>query len=181
MRRADNGGPALRLRGRQAHLPVLVPFGLRPAKDGVTLTDESFLATFGFIRLTTPRTNITGAHITRNYRWWTAFGVRGSLVDDGLSSGTNHDAGVAFTLPRRCPPTPSDRPAASSPTSSGRHLPPPPATATKTGHLPALDRGHHRGRYEEASRASVRSRACDAAGGANDPEGKPAGQWAKPR
>ena len=34
------------------YLPVLVPFGLRPAKDGVTLTDGSFLATFGFFRLT---------------------------------------------------------------------------------------------------------------------------------
>ena len=78
------------------YLPVLVPFGLRPGTDGVTLTDGSFLATFGFIRLTTPRTNITGAHITRNYRWWTAFGVRGSLVDDGLSFGTNHDAGVCI-------------------------------------------------------------------------------------
>ena len=62
------------------YLPVLVPFGLRPAKDGVTLTDESFLATFGFIRLTTPQTNIAGAHITRNYRWWTAFGVRSAAT-----------------------------------------------------------------------------------------------------
>ncbi len=34
------------------YLPVLVPFGLRPAKDGVTLTDDgSFVATFGFSSL----------------------------------------------------------------------------------------------------------------------------------
>jgi hypothetical protein len=33
------------------YLPVLLPFGLRRAKDGVTLTDEgSFVATFGFSR-----------------------------------------------------------------------------------------------------------------------------------
>ena len=85
------------------YLPVLVPFGLRPAKDGVTLTDGSFLATFGFFRLTTPRTNITGAHITRNYRWWTAFGVRGSMVDDGLSFGTNHNAGVCIHFAEKVP------------------------------------------------------------------------------
>ena len=85
------------------YLPVLVPFGLRPAKDGVTLTDGSFLATFGFFRLTTPRTNITGAHITRNYRWWTAFGVRGSRVDDGLSFGTNHAAGVCIHFATKVP------------------------------------------------------------------------------
>ena len=85
------------------YLPVLLPFGLRPAKDGVTLTDGSFLATFGFFRLTTPRTNITGAHITRDYRWWTAFGVRGSRVDDGLSFGTNHDAGVCIHFATKVP------------------------------------------------------------------------------
>jgi hypothetical protein len=71
------------------YLPVLVPFGLRRTKDGVTLTDDSFLATFGFFKLATQLTNITGAHITRNYRWWTAFGVRGSRADDGLTFGTS--------------------------------------------------------------------------------------------
>jgi hypothetical protein len=35
------------------YLPVLVPFGLRRTKDGVTLTDDSFLATFGFFKLAT--------------------------------------------------------------------------------------------------------------------------------
>src|SRR4249919_4031825 len=85
------------------YLPVLVPFGVRPAKDGVTLTDGSFLATFGFFRLTTSRTNITGAHITRNYRWWTAFGVRRSMVDDGLSFGTNHNAGVCIHFAEKVP------------------------------------------------------------------------------
>ena len=85
------------------YLPVLVPFGLRRAKDGVTLTDDSFLATFGFFRLATQLTNITGAHITRHYRWWTAFGVRGSRVDDGLTFGTNHDAGVCIHFAEKVP------------------------------------------------------------------------------
>jgi hypothetical protein len=50
-----------------------------------------------------PLTNITGAHITRHYRWWTAFGVRGSRVDDGLSFGTNRDAGVCIHFAQKVP------------------------------------------------------------------------------
>jgi hypothetical protein len=72
-----------------------LPFGLRPSRDGVTITDdETFRATFGLIRLQTPLSNIDEAHVTRNYRWWTAAGARGSLVDDGLTLGTNRNAGV---------------------------------------------------------------------------------------
>jgi hypothetical protein len=72
-----------------------LPFGLRPSKDGVTITDDGmFRATFGLIRLQTPLSNIDEAHVTRNYRWWTAAGARGSLVDDGLTLGTNRNAGV---------------------------------------------------------------------------------------
>jgi hypothetical protein len=86
------------------YLPVLLPFGLRRAKDGVTLTDDdSFLATLGFFKLATPLANIAGAHITRDYRWWTAFGVRASRADDGLSFGTNHDAGVCVHFAEKVP------------------------------------------------------------------------------
>jgi hypothetical protein len=68
-------------------------FGVRPAKDGVSLTDDGRLrATFGLLKLETPLENVDGAHITRNYRWWTAAGARGSLKDDGLTFGTNANA-----------------------------------------------------------------------------------------
>ena len=86
------------------YLPVLLPFLLRPSKDGVQLTDEgSFVATFGFFKINTPLSNITGAHITRNYRWWTAVGVRMSRVDDGLTFGTNHDGGVCIHFGEKVP------------------------------------------------------------------------------
>ena len=86
------------------YLPVLAPFGLRRAKDGVTLTDEgTFVATFGFFKMETPVANITGAHITRGYRWWTAFGVRASLADDGLSFGTNNKGGVCVHFGEKAP------------------------------------------------------------------------------
>jgi hypothetical protein len=86
------------------YLPVLLPFLLRPAKDGVTLTDEGALeATFGLFKVATPLSNVTGAHITRHYRWWTAFGVRMSRVDDGLTFGTNHDGGVCIHFAEKVP------------------------------------------------------------------------------
>ena len=70
-------------------------FGVRPTKDGVTITDDGRLrATFGWLKLETPLDNVDGAHITRNYRWWTAAGARGSFKDDGLTFGTNANAGV---------------------------------------------------------------------------------------
>ena len=86
------------------YLPVLLPFLLRPARDGVTLTDEDGLvATFGIFKIATPLSNIAGAHITRNYRWWTACGVRMSRADDGLTFGTNHDGGVCIHFAEKVP------------------------------------------------------------------------------
>ena len=50
-------------------LPMWGIFGVRPSKDGVTITDDGlFRATFGFLHLETLLDNVTGAHITRNYR-----------------------------------------------------------------------------------------------------------------
>ena len=73
---------------------ALVPFAFRPWADEVTITDGSFKATFGFLRLQTDLVNVIDAHITRDYRWWTAVGARRSFIDDGLTFGTNAKAGV---------------------------------------------------------------------------------------
>jgi hypothetical protein len=86
------------------YLPVVLPFGLRRKRDGVTLGDDgSFVATFGFFAVTTSLDNITGAHITRDYRWWTAVGVRSSMADDGLTFGTNRRAGVCIHFAEKVP------------------------------------------------------------------------------
>jgi hypothetical protein len=75
--------------------PFWLPFRVDPGKDGVTVTDAgTFLATYGFLRIETPLTNIQQARITRDYRWWKAAGARLSLVDGGLTFGTNRHAGV---------------------------------------------------------------------------------------
>ena len=80
---------------RYAIDPKLAPFGVRPSKDGVTLTDDGrLIATFGWLRVETPLTNIEDAHITTGYRWWTAAGARISFADDGLTFGTNATGGV---------------------------------------------------------------------------------------
>jgi hypothetical protein len=80
------------------------PFGLRPSKDGVTLTDDGrFTASFGFVHFETPLDNVAEAHITTGYRWWTAIGVRGSMVDDGLSFGTNTAGGVCVHFHEKVP------------------------------------------------------------------------------
>ena len=71
-----------------------LPFGAAPGRDGVTLTTERFRATFGLLHLDTPLDNVAGGHITSGYRWYTAAGARLSLVDDGLTFGTNAERGV---------------------------------------------------------------------------------------
>jgi hypothetical protein len=75
--------------------PLWAPFGVRPWKDGVTITDDDrVVATFGLFRIETPISNVGDAHVTRHYRWWTSMGIRLSLADDGLTFGTNREAGV---------------------------------------------------------------------------------------
>ena len=86
------------------YLLVLALFGLRSHRDGVTLADDGRLvARFGFLGVTTPMENVTGAHITRGYRWWTSVGARASLADDGLTFGTNSRAGVCIHFAERVP------------------------------------------------------------------------------
>jgi hypothetical protein len=83
-------------------LAIWSPFGIRPSKDAVILTDDGrFVATYGFSRLETSLDNVTGAHVTRGYRWWKAIGVRGSFEDDGLTFGTNIEGGVCIHFRNR--------------------------------------------------------------------------------
>ena len=85
-------------------LPVLLPLGFRSSTQGVTVTDDGAVdATIGFLTQRTRLDNIDGAHITRDYRWWTAIGARLSFVDDGLTFGTNANAGVCMHFRQRVP------------------------------------------------------------------------------
>lgn len=79
------------------------PLGARPGTDGVTLADGTFTATFGRLRVETPIDNIDERHITRDYQWWKAIGVRLSMADDGLTFGTNPRAGLCVHFAERVP------------------------------------------------------------------------------
>jgi hypothetical protein len=83
-------------------LPVWLACGLKEGKDGVTIADDgTFLATLGWFRLLTTVDNVDGAHVTRDYRWWTAVGPRLSMADDGITFGTNARAGVCVHFRER--------------------------------------------------------------------------------
>jgi hypothetical protein len=66
-----------------------------------------FVARLGCLKLQTGIVNVTGAHITRNYP--------ASFVDDGLTFGTNHDAGVCVHFGEKVP-SPLRRQGHSAPT-----------------------------------------------------------------
>jgi hypothetical protein len=61
------------------------------------------VATFGFLQVVTPLNNVVGAHLTQDYRWWTAVGARMSRADDGLTFGTNARAGVCIHFDQKVP------------------------------------------------------------------------------
>ena len=63
--RSGRRDAAFRLCGRPALSAGAAAFLLRPSRDGVTLTDDGlFVATFGLVKIATPRANVAGAHIT---------------------------------------------------------------------------------------------------------------------
>ena len=83
-------------------LPVWLACGLKEDRDGVTVTDDgTFLATLGWFRLLTTVDNVAGAHVTGDYRWWTAVGPRLSMADDGLTFGTNARTGACVHFHER--------------------------------------------------------------------------------
>lgn len=75
--------------------PVLLPLGVNK-NDGVTVTETTMRATFGFFSVETPLSNVVGAKITGPHRWYTAVGLRLSFSDDGLTFGTNHRRGLSI-------------------------------------------------------------------------------------
>ncbi|MGB9308401.1 MAG: hypothetical protein WCB92_33370 [Mycobacterium sp.] len=74
--------------------PIWLPFRW-PGEQGVTLTDDGrFVARYGVLHVDAPLSSVRDAHVAGPYRWWTAVGPRLSLADDGLTFGTNAQAGV---------------------------------------------------------------------------------------
>ena len=78
-----------------------LPFRACPGAQGVTVTDDGRLvARYGPFHVDAPLSQVQDAHITGPYRWWTAVGARLSMVDDGLTFGTNATEVCASTSSR---------------------------------------------------------------------------------
>ncbi len=69
--------------------PLLLPLGVGKS-DGVTISDDHLVATFGWVKVRTPLSNVDHTEVTGPHRWYTAVGLRMSFADDGITFGTNH-------------------------------------------------------------------------------------------
>ncbi len=78
--------------------PVLRALGVRPDRDGVRIEDGHLKASFGFLKLEVPLTNIVSAEVTGPYRWYTALGARLSFADHGLTFGSTAEQGVCMVF-----------------------------------------------------------------------------------
>ncbi len=82
--------------------PIITPLGVT-GNDGVTVTDDELIATYGWVSLRTPLENIRGGSISGPHRWYTAVGLRLSFSDDGLTFGTTPTRGVCIEFIERVP------------------------------------------------------------------------------
>jgi hypothetical protein len=73
--------------------PVLALFGVRVGNAYVDL-GERLDARFGFVRLSTPVSNVASWRIEGPWHWVTAIGVRRSLRHGDMSFGGTHTGGV---------------------------------------------------------------------------------------
>ena len=76
---------------------VLRLFGVRSDNAYVDLGEEVD-AHFGFFRVRTPISNVSGWRIEGPWRWITAIGVRLSIRHHDLTFGGNHRGGVRLDL-----------------------------------------------------------------------------------
>ncbi len=68
--------------------------GIRPDNSRVVVTADTLVVEFGRWGLETPLANISCIEVTSDYKWFRAVGLRGSLVDSGITFGTNARRGV---------------------------------------------------------------------------------------
>jgi len=73
---------------------ILLPLGVTPHRAEVTVGDGGIAVRFGPWKMRTEIANIAGLEITEHYRWFRAIGIRGSLVDGGITFGSNTRRGL---------------------------------------------------------------------------------------
>jgi hypothetical protein len=80
--------------------PVLAGLRLHTARSGVHVDADTLTAQFGPWTVVTPLDNIADVQVTGLFRAWRALGPRVSLVDRGLTFGTNTAMGVCISFHR---------------------------------------------------------------------------------
>lgn len=83
---------------------LLRPFGVSADNSAVTVTDDELQVAFGRFRVQTRLDNIAGIERSGGYRFWKAIGLRGSMVDSGITFGTTTEAGVCIKFIEKIPP-----------------------------------------------------------------------------
>lgn len=81
--------------------PLAAPLalvGITPATAHVDVGDGVLDVRFGLWHLRTATGNISELHVTGPYRWWRVLGTHLSLVDQGVSFGTNTHRGLCITF-----------------------------------------------------------------------------------
>ena len=79
--------------------PMLLAIGVHPGNARVTITDDDrFVARFGRWVVDTPLANIDCVQVTGPYRSYKAIGVRGSMVDQGITFGSSPKRGLCVTF-----------------------------------------------------------------------------------
>lgn len=82
---------------------MLALIGVWPSNAELTIDDEELAVRFGWWKLRTPVSNITGFETSGDYKWWKAIGVRGSFVDRGLTFGTSTRRGLCVRFAEPVP------------------------------------------------------------------------------
>ena len=80
------------------YAPFLLTFGVTRDAAWLRIDDGEIEVRFGLFKLSTPLANITGYQISGDYRAYRAIGIRGSLVDKGVTFGSNTKRGLCVTF-----------------------------------------------------------------------------------
>jgi len=73
---------------------ALAPAGIRPSTTLVRIEDNQLTVRYGRWLLATPLSNVLSAEVSGPYPWIKVVGPHLSLVDGGVTFGTNAAAGV---------------------------------------------------------------------------------------
>ncbi len=82
---------------------LLGVLGVRPDNSRVELHDDRIAVHFGRWSLATPWSNVKGTQITRDYQAIKAIGARGSFKDNGVTFGSNTNAGLCLCFHKPVP------------------------------------------------------------------------------